>query len=303
MDAKPKNKAKKHKKKKNLEDNPSGEKHEEQKANSVEQVEHKQEKVANISDVANNKKKKKKDKKRKEIDTQNLDDHEVNNDDSTALPRKRALADSTEEYKKKKKKKTSIEDSESTSHEETLANAETPVDDCDDTTDPKKKRKKKKKKKKMSEEAPAGGKKSIRRMKWEKHCQRQADEKASAKDQLKTQTLSYLSQWKHDRANWKFMKARQVWLYKTKFSPTYIPEASWPILLEYFESTQGNIRKMLLDDANKVIAKMDEWSEKNAGANPKDSDDEGADGETPEEDKPDVVTYKRARDLIQCLQE
>uniref|UniRef100_A0A1E1WTG0 WKF domain-containing protein n=1 Tax=Pectinophora gossypiella TaxID=13191 RepID=A0A1E1WTG0_PECGO len=145
------------------------------------------------------------------------------------------------------------------------------------------------------------GKKSIRQMKREKFLQRQAEEQAAAKDQLKSQCLSYLSQWKHDKQNWKFMKAKQVWLYKNKFSSTLLPDASWPLLLEYFESAKGNIRNMLLEDAHKVIKKMDEWTEAQSGKDKK--EEEAEDSDTEESNKPDSTSYKRARDLIQCLEE
>ncbi|CAK1556122.1 unnamed protein product [Leptosia nina] len=177
-------------------------------------------------------------------------------------------------------------------------------DELDSDTEIKRKKPKKKKKQAIPTEDTEGtgkkNKKSIRQMKKEKHAQRQADAALAAKDQLKTQCLSYLSQWKHDRQNWKFMKAKQVWLYKNKFSKQLIPEQQWPLLLEYFESAQGNIRKMLLDDANKVIKEMDDWTE---SQNENDGNDENEIDEDTKSSKPDISIYNRARSLIQCLQE
>lgn len=171
----------------------------------------------------------------------------------------------------------------------------------EDDSDAEDKPKKKKKKKKLLPDATPDkkGKKSIRQMKKEKFVQRQAEAQAAAKDQLKSQCMSYLSQWKHDRDNWKFMKAKQVWLYKNKFSSHLLPDVSWPLFLEYFESAKGNIRNMLLDDANKVIKQMDEWMEAQNSSNK--NEDETEELET--DNKPDEISYKRARDLIQCLQE
>lgn len=169
--------------------------------------------------------------------------------------------------------------------------------DDDEDSDSEVKRKKKKKKQIIPDETSGKkNKKSIRQMKREKHAERQAEAATAAKDQLKSQCISYLSQWKHDRQNWKFMKAKQVWLYKNKFSTQLVPESSWPILLEYFESAKGNIRNMLLTDANKIIKQMDDWTE---------SQDKEQPEEETEDDtiKPDDKVYSRARSLIQCLQE
>ncbi|XP_026316986.1 uncharacterized protein C7orf50 homolog [Hyposmocoma kahamanoa] len=172
-------------------------------------------------------------------------------------------------------------------------------------------KKKKKKQPIATNRSDHKGKKSIRQMKREKHAQRQAEAQAAAKDELKSQCISYLSQWKHDRQNWKFMKAKQVWLYKNKFSSHLVPDSSWQTLLEYFESAQGNIRNLLLEDANKVIKTMDEWTEFQNSTDKKDkpegdgtkNSDANDDAPAPKPEKPDDTSYKRARDIIQSLQE
>lgn len=176
----------------------------------------------------------------------------------------------------------------------------------DSDAEDKPKRKKKKKQPVQGDTADNKGKKSIRQMKKEKHAQRLAETDAASKDQLKSQCISYLSQWKHDKQNWKFMKIKQVWLFKNKFSSILVPDSSWKTLLEYFESAQGNIRKLLLDDANKVINQMDEWTEsqkdKTEASTEVLDDNEAADDKNePEITKPDNTAYKRARELIQCL--
>ncbi|KAJ8716242.1 hypothetical protein PYW08_013527 [Mythimna loreyi] len=179
--------------------------------------------------------------------------------------------------------------------------------DDDSDVEEKPQRKKKKKQPVPSETTDKKGKKSIRQMKREKFAERQAEAQSAAKDQLKGQCLNYLSQWKHDRQNWKFMKAKQVWLYKNKFSAHLVPDASWPLLLEYFESAQGNIRNMLLTDAHKIIKQMDEWTESQTGDMKNKDDEEDEENEdsvaTSKTKKPDENVYKRARDLIQCLEE
>lgn len=167
-----------------------------------------------------------------------------------------------------------------------------------ENSEPEEKPKKVKKKKKQLVPPETSGKKtkSIRQIKREKHAKRQAEAEEAAKDNLKSECLSYLSQWKHNRQNWKFMKIKQLWLFKNKFSTQRIPDETWPILLEYFDSAKGNIRKMLLDDAHKVIKQMDEWTEEQ-------TKEEENNEEESEVQKPDDCVYKRARSLIQCLQE
>lgn len=173
-------------------------------------------------------------------------------------------------------------------------------DDSDTEDKPKRKKKKTPIKAELTE-GTKKGKKSIRQIKKERYLQRQADAEAAQKDELKSQCLTYISQWEHDRPNWKFMKAKQVWLTKNKFSASLVPDVSWPILLKYFESAKGNVRTTLLGDANKVIKQMDEWTEKN-GVN-KELENDNEEEELVDITKPSETTYKRARDLIQCLQE
>ncbi|XP_047993257.1 uncharacterized protein C7orf50 homolog [Leguminivora glycinivorella] len=183
--------------------------------------------------------------------------------------------------------------------EDLLPKREHADDDSDDEEKPK--RKKKKKQIVPTENTgPKKGQKSIRQMKKEKHAERQAAAQAVAKDEHKNDCLNYLSQWKHNKQNWKFMKAKQVWLFKNKFSTSLVPDASWPTLLEYFESAQGNIRKLLLEDANKIIKQLDDWTESQSKES---KDDEETEETQAEIARPDDNVYKRARDLIQCLEE
>lgn len=180
-------------------------------------------------------------------------------------------------------------------------------DEDDSDAEDKPQRKKKKKQPVPGDTTDNKGKKSIRQMKKDKHAQRQAEIEAASKDQLKSQCISYLSQWKHDKQNWKFMKIKQVWLFKHKFSSKLVPDSSWKTLIEYFESAQGNIRNLLLEDANKVIKQMDEWTESQKDNKQKSTEDNKDENEAtddkkePEIIKPDDIAYKRARDLIQCL--
>lgn len=194
------------------------------------------------------------------------------------------------------------EDMNESVEDEQMPAKRTNEDDSDSEETPKKK--KKKKQPVPGDAAENKGKKSIRQIKKEKHAQRVAETEAASKDALKSQCINYLSQWKHDKPHWKFMKIKQMWLFKNKFSSNLVPESSWKTLIEYFESAQGNIRNLLLDDANKVIKQMDEWTESQKDKKQESTEEESEDTDDkkdPEVIKPDDTAYKRARDLIQCL--
>ncbi|XP_023936399.2 uncharacterized protein C7orf50 homolog [Bicyclus anynana] len=193
------------------------------------------------------------------------------------------------------------EDSSETSESKTMKRLHD-SEHSDTEEDESKKPKKKKKSLPVPDEATSKkNKKSKRQIKREKYAAKLALDQANAKDQTKSQCLNYLSQWKHDRQNWKFMKAKQVWLHKNKFSTHLIPESSWPIFIEYFESAKGNIKILLLEDANKIIKQMDEWTESQTNMNAAEGDTEQS--ESTSVVKPDDTVYKRARSIIQCLQE
>ncbi|CAH0398661.1 unnamed protein product [Chilo suppressalis] len=216
--------------------------------------------------------------------------------------KKRPHSESQENKNKQKDESVCTEESERvTEHNENPSHSSLrrlSESDSDNANEPKKK-KKKKKKTEFSSAQPNNKNKSIRQAKREKFAQRQAENVAAAKQQTKSECLNYLSQWKHNKHNWKFMKAKQVWLYKNKFSESLIPKESWSLLLEYFESAKGNIRTMLLDDANKIIKQMDDWTESQKC---EDANSENEDNEN-EIKKPDEAIYKRARELLQFLQE
>lgn len=151
---------------------------------------------------------------------------------------------------------------------------------------------KKKKKKATEGEKPIVGenKASKRQMKREKHAERLAEAETNSHKAVQQQALSYLSLWKHNKAEWKFNKVKQIWLHKHKFDKTKIPEELWRPFVEYFSSSTGGIKQLIISDSKKVIEEMEAWIEKNAEAsNP--------------EDKPSELAYQRARDLIQNIQE
>ncbi|XP_077297286.1 uncharacterized protein LOC143919004 [Arctopsyche grandis] len=152
-------------------------------------------------------------------------------------------------------------------------------------------KKKPKKKKKPAEEQKSDvpeSKMSKRQLKREKHAQRIAEQEAAAHKAVQLQAISYLSLWKHNKAEWKFNKVKQIWLYKHKFESDKVPEELWQPFIEYFSSATGAIKKSIIEDCQKIIEVMDKWIEANKEAEVK-------------EKKPSEVAYQRARDLLQHI--
>lgn len=151
---------------------------------------------------------------------------------------------------------------------------------------------KKRKKKKKTEEPQTEGenKMSKRQMKRERHAQRLAEAEAASHKAVMMQALSYLSLWKYNKNEWKFNKVKQIWLCKHKFETDKIPDELWQPFLEYFAKASGGVKGLLIQDSNEVIKKMEKWMEDNK------------DTENPE-NKPSEFAYKRARDILQNVNE
>lgn len=126
---------------------------------------------------------------------------------------------------------------------------------------------------------------SIRAKKRKKHAELLQQQKSKAELALQQKCLNYLSQWKHNRGEWKFEKLKQVWLQQNMFSSLKLPEEFWETLVEYFGGSKGKVRDAIVKDALKIIEE-DGTAEKAEG----DDDDDG-------------VKLRRARDIIQNLQE
>lgn len=149
-----------------------------------------------------------------------------------------------------------------------------------------KKRNKKKKKVEVDASESAASKVSKRQLKREKHAQRAAEADTASHRAVQAQALGYLSLWKHNKAEWKFNKVKQIWLHRHKFDADKIPEELWQPFVEYFSAAAGSIKRLLIDDCQKVIERM----EKRSGEDPVDDDDKSTD-----------FAYRRARDLLQNI--
>lgn len=120
---------------------------------------------------------------------------------------------------------------------------------------------------------------SIRAKKRKKHAALMQEKKLKSELALQQKCLNYLSQWKHNRSDWKFEKLKQVWLQQNMFNADKVPEEIWDTLVEYFAGCKGKARETIIQDALKVIEG--------------DEDEESGGG----------VDLKRARDIIQNMQE
>lgn len=127
-------------------------------------------------------------------------------------------------------------------------------------------------------------KESIRSLKRKKHVQLLEEKKLKTDFKLQQGALNYLSLWKHAKSEWKFEKLKQIWLQQNLFVTNKIPKECWETAVEYFNGAKGAIRKVILSDALRIIQEEDKAEAKN-------------------EDEDYQIRLKRARDIIQNLQE
>ncbi|XP_044748245.1 uncharacterized protein C7orf50 homolog isoform X2 [Coccinella septempunctata] len=145
------------------------------------------------------------------------------------------------------------------------------------------------KKKKRNEETPAvtnieeneveKSEKSLskRALKRTKHQQLLDQKKKESDNESQQKALNYLSKWKHARSEWKFEKLRQVWLVQNIYDSGKIDEKYWETLIDYLNNSKGKVREKVINEAIKII-------------------------ENEEIELNDQMKFKRAKDIVQCLQ-
>ena len=113
-------------------------------------------------------------------------------------------------------------------------------------------------------------------------------------DSNKTETLkkdlqrniNYLRNWKYSRDEWKFEKLRQISIQNSLFKfDEDIDSEVWSIMVEYLSGTKGAALAVVTKKAEDVINETDAKINK-----------------TNKNDLIQECSYKRARDLLQCLQ-
>ncbi|KAG0705404.1 hypothetical protein DFH29DRAFT_799930, partial [Suillus ampliporus] len=116
-------------------------------------------------------------------------------------------------------------------------------------------KKRKRKAEEQSEETPSDSKP---RKKKKGHCppdlpfpDPSADESLS--DQSR-KALSYAYARFQDPPNWKFNKARQIWLIKKLWSEEMIPEKYFALVTNYLADVKGRIRDSLVQMCNAIAA-------------------------------------------------
>eukprot|EP01135_Chromosphaera_perkinsii_P011067 Nk52_evm26s2325 gene=Nk52_evmTU26s2325 len=84
------------------------------------------------------------------------------------------------------------------------------------------------------------------------------DEQTDAITKSLKEALKYLQVWKHSRSEWKFKKARQVFLLKNIYDPFRIPKEEFSYLLEYLEGVQGSSKQKTVDEAKMIYEAAEE---------------------------------------------
>jgi hypothetical protein len=92
--------------------------------------------------------------------------------------------------------------------------------------------------------------------------------------------LEFLQKWKQNRSEWKFEKLKQSWLLHNCLDPQVLPDASFPLLLEYMASVKGQARTVTEREMDVAMKAFEE----------KENPLEG-----------DRVRYDRAREVLQML--
>ncbi|XP_050461588.1 uncharacterized protein C7orf50 homolog isoform X2 [Cataglyphis hispanica] len=127
---------------------------------------------------------------------------------------------------------------------------------------------------------------SKRQLKREKVIQAAVQKRESSRINAMQKALNYVSMWKHSRSEWKFEKLKQIWLMDNLLDKNSIPDAIFPLVLEYFEGCKGMAREVLLRKGMDIIRKAEE---------------EKDDQEEIKNEITESTAYKRARQLLQTL--
>ncbi|XP_043230864.1 uncharacterized protein C7orf50 homolog [Amphibalanus amphitrite] len=119
---------------------------------------------------------------------------------------------------------------------------------------------------------------------------------AAVKKTTPEYAISYVTQWKEDKSNWKFQTLVQSWILQNLLDDTKISKADFPLVLEYAVSVRGAARGRLADEMRAVVEARDRWPSLRA---------EGQTREQAREaigrDKPTKRAYRRARSVLQSL--
>lgn len=170
------------------------------------------------------------------------------------------LKDRSDERKKEKKEKTkkTPKHSEEDQHEGTALDGQVVHSNAIKVQTPEeaasKKKKKKRKAEEQSEETPDS--KPFKKKKGHRPSDLPSTD-PSVDESLSEQSrkaLSYAYARFEDPPNWKFNKARQIWLIKRLWSEEMIPEKYFALVTKYLADVKGGIRDNLVQMCNSVVA-------------------------------------------------
>lgn len=170
------------------------------------------------------------------------------------------LKDRSDERKKEKKEKTKkiLKHADEDQHEGTALDGKVVHSNAIKVQTPEeaasKKKKKKRKAEEQSEEAPDG--KPFKKKKGHRPSDLPSTD-PSVDESLSEQSrraLSYAYARFEDPPNWKFNKARQIWLIKRLWSEEMIPEKYFALVTKYLADVKGGIRDNLVQMCNSVVA-------------------------------------------------
>ncbi|KAJ2077822.1 hypothetical protein H4R24_004898 [Coemansia sp. RSA 988] len=83
---------------------------------------------------------------------------------------------------------------------------------------------------------------------------RRERERAAREGTLETQQSAhqYLQTWEQDRKQWKFNKAKQLWIVRHLYSETRVPAPLFDIAVRYLAGSKGMLRDSMLKDARLI---------------------------------------------------
>lgn len=171
------------------------------------------------------------------------------------------LKDRSDERKKEKKKK-KLEQSDEGKHEgaaldkQVAHSNDTKVQTPEEAASDKSQQKKKKKRKAEEQLEATPDSKPFKRKKDHRPPDLHSTD-PSVDESLSNQSrkaLSYAYARFEDPPNWKFNKAKQIWLIKRVWSEEMIPEKYFALVTKYLADVKGGIRDNLIQVCNSVVA-------------------------------------------------
>ena len=98
--------------------------------------------------------------------------------------------------------------------------------------------------------------KSRRQQKRERKQEHLKVQRLQKEKSQKSGVKMYLKTWKKNRDQWKFEKLKQNWILDNLFDDTQVSDKLWPTVLQYFQESRGNVRKVLNERCVKFVDEL-----------------------------------------------